>query len=259
MRLGAILPVNSPTGGHLSPRDIAAGAESMERLGYASLWVFDGVGRGFVIPDPLLALTVAATVTSRVELGTGVLQLPLRGTVDTAYRVLTLQHLAAGRLLLGVGPGSTRADFDAFDVPYAERFARFDAELPRLRALLRTGRDLSGDVDLTPWPTALGGPPVLLAGWRGSWVERAAKEADGWVASAAHSDDATLADALARYRDAGGSRAVVTNVRVERDIAPAVERLHRLRDLGFDDGVALVLRPSEDRLAALAEAMSCAT
>lgn len=256
MRIGAVLPVNAPTGGHIGGRDIAIGAALMERLGFASLWVFDGVGRGFVLPDPLLALTAAATVTTQVELGTGVLQLPLRGTVDTAYRVLTLHHLAEGRLLLGVGPGSTREDFDAFGVPYEERFARFEAELPCLQELLRTGRSREGDVDLTPWPAVLGGPPVLLGAWRGSWVERAAEDADGWIASAGHNDDATLAGGLARYRDAGGRRAVVTNVRVEKDLDPAVERLRRLREMGFDDGVALVIRPTEERLAALLEAVS---
>jgi hypothetical protein len=122
-----------------------------------------------------------------------------------------------------------------------------------LRHLLRTGRDEVTGADLTPWPDALGGPPLLLAAWRGSWVERAAREADGWIASAAHNDDAVLAGALGRYRDAGGRRAIVTNVRVERELAPAVERLQRLGELGFDDCVALVVRPNEERLAALLE------
>jgi hypothetical protein len=168
MRIGAVLPVNAPTGGHIGGRDIAIGAALMERLG----------------------------------------------------------------------------------------FARFEAELRRLQELLRTGRSREGDVDLTPWPAVRGGPPVLLGAWRGSWVERAAKDADGWIASAGHNDEATLAGGLARYRDAGGRRAVVTNVRVEKDLDPAVERLHRLREMGFDDGVALVIRPTEERLAALLEAVS---
>src|SRR6185295_14798067 len=111
------------------------------------------------------------------------LQLPLRGTIDLAHRALTLHHIAEGRFLFGVGPGSTRADFDACGVPFEERFGRFEQELPRLRALLSTGRSIHGDIDLTPWPDAIGGPPVFLAGWRGSWVERAAREADGWIAS----------------------------------------------------------------------------
>lgn len=251
MRPGCTLPVNAPGGGPAGPRDLAEGAALMERVGFRSLWVFDGVGRGFILPDPLMALSVAATVTTTVELGTGILQLPLRGTADTAYRALTLHHLAEGRFLLGVGPGSTRADYDAFGVPYDERFIRFVSELPQLRDALRTGRVPGGD--LTPWPSALGGPPVLYAGWRSGWIERAAAEADGWIASAAYCTDDVLADGIARFRDRGGARAIVTNVRVERDLAPAVDRLHRFAQLGFDDAVVLVIRPTEERLRALVD------
>lgn len=251
MRLGVALPINAPSGGPAVGSDYAQGAELMERIGFSSLWVFDAIGRGFILPDPLMALTAAATVTTRVELGVGVLQVPLRNVVDTAYRVLTLHHLAQGRLLFGVGAGSTRADFDAFGVPYEERFDRFAAQLPVLRELLATGRH--GDTDLTPWPSALGGPPVFLAGWRGPSVRRAATEADGWIASAANTDDDTLTDALKRFRDAGGRRAVITNIRVGADVAPAVDRLRRLRDIGFDDGVALVMRPTEERLTTVLE------
>ena len=249
MRLGAALPITGWEGAAIEAGHFARSAERLEKLGFASIWVFDAVGRGFILPDPLMALAVAASATQRVELGTGVLQLPIRRTTELAHRIMTLHLVAGGRLLLGVGPGSTEADFRAFGADYGTRMARFAEQLPRLRELLRSGR--SGDVDLTPWPATAGGPSVFYAAWRGAWIERAASEADGWVASAMHNDDAALANGLTRFRDAGGKRAVVTNVQVGHEVAPVLDRLAHLRELGFDDAVVLDLVPSEDRFAAI--------
>ncbi|MDH3681444.1 MAG: LLM class flavin-dependent oxidoreductase [Acidimicrobiia bacterium] len=249
MRLGASLPIAALGGGPLTAASLADGARLIERLGYRSIWVFDAVGRGFMLPDPLLALAVAATVTNQVELGTGVLQLPIRATPDLAHRILTLHLVAGDRLLLGVGPGSTRVDFEVFGGDYEQRFSRFEEQLGELREWLATGS--SGDHSLTPWPAVSGGPALYLAGWRGRWVERAATESAGWIASAAYADDDALADGIARFRHAGGRRAIVTNVQIADDLDPGLDRLHRLADLGFDDAIVVDRTPSEDRLAEL--------
>jgi alkanesulfonate monooxygenase SsuD/methylene tetrahydromethanopterin reductase-like flavin-dependent oxidoreductase (luciferase family) len=252
VRLGAALPISAGDGSAPADRAFADNAALLEQLGYASVWVFDAIARGFMLPDPLMALTVAATVTERVELGTGVVQLPLRNTVELAHRALTLHHIAAGRFIFGVGPGSTQQDFRAVGASYGERFRRFNEELPRLRRLLRTGAD--GEVDLTPWTS--GGPRLVLGAWRGPMVTRAATEADGWVASAAYNDDGVLADGLARFRDAGGQRAIVTNIDVPSDVGAAIGRLRALEAIGFDDAVVFDRRPAEDRFRAIREAVS---
>jgi alkanesulfonate monooxygenase SsuD/methylene tetrahydromethanopterin reductase-like flavin-dependent oxidoreductase (luciferase family) len=254
VRLGAALPLATIGGGPLGSRSLATSAQFLEELGYSSLWVFDAIGRGFMLPDPLMALAVAATVTSGVELGSGVIQLPLRNTVDLAYRALTLHHIAGGRFLFGVGPGSTRSDFATLGADYDARFRVFSEQLPRLRSLLATGTD--GEVALYPWEAAAGGPPLFVGAWRSGWVERAATTADGWIASAAHNDDATLEVAIQRFRNAGGTRAVVTNVQIGPDVTPTIERLHHLRSMGFDDGVVLDLTPTAGRYAALREAFT---
>jgi alkanesulfonate monooxygenase SsuD/methylene tetrahydromethanopterin reductase-like flavin-dependent oxidoreductase (luciferase family) len=249
VKIGAALPVSAADGGPPAARDFASGATLLETLGYSSVWVFDAIGRGFMMPDALMALAVAATVTEHVELGTGIVQLPLRNTVELAHRALTLHHIAAGRFLFGIGPGSTADDFLALDADYKGRFDRFDDEWPRLRRLLSTGAD--GDADLTPWPGCKGGPSLLVAAWRGPLVTRAAVEADGWIASAAYNDDASLAESLSRFRDAGGRRAVVTNIAVPAEIGPAVSRLHALAAMGFDDAVVFDRHPSEERFHAI--------
>ncbi|TMA84288.1 MAG: LLM class flavin-dependent oxidoreductase, partial [Deltaproteobacteria bacterium] len=82
-----------------------------------------------MLADPLTALAVAATVTRRIELGTGVLQVPLRNPVELAQRVLTTHLVSGKRLRLGVGAGSTAADFAALGLDFTARFSRLSASL----------------------------------------------------------------------------------------------------------------------------------
>ncbi|MEM7324140.1 MAG: LLM class flavin-dependent oxidoreductase [Actinomycetota bacterium] len=249
MRLGYVLPFTDLGGGPLRPSSWADAAVAAEVLGYRSVWTFDAIGRGFMLPDPLMALSAVASATNRLELGTGIMQLPIRNTIEVAHRVFTLEVLAPGRVLFGVGPGSTEADFVTYGGSYTDRFDTFEGQWADLRTLVATGR--VGERDLHAWPGVLGGPALLLAGWHGRWVERAAAESAGWIASGMNADDAQLADGLARYRDAGGGRAVVTNIQVGEDTGPAVERINRLGEMGFDDVVVVDLNPTDDRLAAV--------
>ena len=243
------MPVGSLGGEPANSTSIATNAALLEGLGYESIWVFDAVGRGFILPDPLMALAVAATATETIELGTGVLQLPIRNVPELAHRIFSLHLLAGDRLALGVGPGSTEADFLTFGADFERRFADFDAQYIELKQWLADGG--VGQRTLSPWSSVAGGPDLYLAGWRGRWVERAATESAGWIASAANADDATLADAIVRFRDTGGKRAVVTNVQVSEEIGPVVDRLHHLAELGFDDAIVFDLKATEDRLAGL--------
>jgi alkanesulfonate monooxygenase SsuD/methylene tetrahydromethanopterin reductase-like flavin-dependent oxidoreductase (luciferase family) len=254
-----------PAGGRSAPapgaRTLADAAQRIEAAGFESIWAFDAIGRGWLMADPLTALAVAATVTRSVELGTGVLQLPLRNPVELAQRVLTAHLVSSGRLRLGVGAGSTAGDFEALGLDFASRFRRMNESLATMRRLWAGER--VGAASLAPvWPAALGGPPVLIGSWAGSrWIERAAREFDGWVGSGARSNWGLLREGIKRFRDLGGRRAVVTNVvehlgqpespdgpndpcdlKCSRDSAR--ERLHRLRELGFDD-IVIVPRSHE--------------
>ena len=249
MQLGIALPFTDLSGGPLRPDSQISAARTIEELGYSSIWTFDAVGRGFMLPDPLMALAVAASSTTNVELGTGILQLPIRNVAEVVHRLFSLEILAPGRVLFGVGPGSTRDDFEVFGGDYGGRFAEFDRQWDELRQFVQQGE--ADGRDLCAWPQVLGKPALMLAGWRGRWVERAAAEAAGWIASGAHADDDQLAGALARFREAGGRRAIVTTIRIGADVGSAVDRLHRLADIGFDDAVVFDLHTSADRLAAV--------
>ena len=63
MRLGMLLPAG-PGGVPLGPAGIAEGARRLEGIGFDSAWVFDSIGRGFILPDPLIALSVAFGVAT---------------------------------------------------------------------------------------------------------------------------------------------------------------------------------------------------
>jgi len=261
MRLGVTQASSRADGSALTGDALRTGARLVEQIGFDSLWCFDAIGRGFILPDPLIGVSVAASVTSRLEVGTCILQVPLRRPVELAHRILTAHLVCGGRLLLGVGAGSTKTDFDAVGLDYDRRMELFDEALGIMRRLWR-GEQV-GAADLTPWPATVGGPPVLIGSWSGQrWIPRAAREFDGWIASAAKTSFRTLAAGIDRFRAAGGKRAIVTNVVADLaapttlldDDAPfdlrcapaaAAARLRRLAELGFDDAV-LVPRPATE-------------
>jgi alkanesulfonate monooxygenase SsuD/methylene tetrahydromethanopterin reductase-like flavin-dependent oxidoreductase (luciferase family) len=237
VRLGALLgPIADPA----NPRALAEQAHTFAGEGYTSLWTAQAIGRGFFMTDPFVALSVAASATESVEIGTAVLQVPLYEPVDLAHRVFSLMQICGGRLRLGVGAGSTARDFEALGRDHAMRFSDFAANVARLRTLFATGAFESAD--LTPWPVARGGPPVLLGSW-GKGVERAAREYDGWIASAAYRSPDEVVEALARYREAGGGRAIVSTIQIgaKSDLGELRERLVRFAAAGFDDAVVMIL------------------
>ena len=237
MRLGALL-------GPIADASIAnALAEQARRYagdGMQSLWSAQAVGRGFMITDPFVALSVAATVADSVENGTAVVQVPLYHPVELAHRVLSLQQICGGRLIFGVGAGSTERDFAAFGRDYAGRFATLRSSVETLRTVFATGR--AGDTDLSPWPVVMGGPPLFLGSW-GNGVLRAAREYDGWIASANYRTPEQVVAALTAYRQAGGGRAIVSTIQVPpaADLGELKAKLDRFADAGFDDAVVMIL------------------
>src|SRR5262247_1842234 len=266
-RFGISLPTGLAGGPPFDATSLADAARSIEGAGFESAWTFDSVGRGTLRPDPLMALAVAATVTRGIELGTGVFQVPLRHPVELAQRVLTTHLVSGGRLRFGVGAGSTAADFAALGQDFDSRFRRLAESLATMRRLW-VGETVEGASLAPVWPIVHGGPPVLIGSWAGSkWIERAAREFDGWIGSGARSSWGALRDGVKRFRDLGGRRAVVTNVveHLDQPQSPdgpndpcdlkcsretARERLHRLRELGFDD---IVIVPRSHEVAHLQE------
>lgn len=229
MRLGVTLAQLSP--GPALP--IADRAHDLVAAGFESLWVPQVIGRGLATPDPFV--TLAAVAGLGVPVGTATVQLPLHHPVDLAHRILTLKAVCGDRLTLGVSPGSTATDFEILDRDYGTRFRVFDENLARLRVLLAEGKDEYAD--LTPAP--VGTPPLLLGSW-GAKVERAAREFDGWVASAYRRTPDEIIETHERFRAAGGRRAVACHIPVTDDLSAIRTVLRRYADAGFDEAVVLL-------------------
>ena len=244
MKLGALLgPIVDAAQGEI----LAEQARTYSGEGYDSLWSVQAIGRGFMITDPFITLAVAASVARDVEIGTAIVQVPLYQPMDLAHRVLSLRQICGDRLLLGVGAGSTEQDFIAFGRDYDARFGAFDEAMVELRQIFSTGGN--GVSALSPWPAMAGGLPLFLGTW-GAGVERAAHEFDGWIASGANRTVEQLSDTIARYRGAGGGRAIVSTVQLggDCDLGELQDRLDHYAEAGFD-GVVVMILPGGPRAA----------
>jgi alkanesulfonate monooxygenase SsuD/methylene tetrahydromethanopterin reductase-like flavin-dependent oxidoreductase (luciferase family) len=168
-----------------------------ERLGFDSLWAGDSL---LARPrlEPLALLSALAGQTESVTLGTAVLVAALRHPLLLAHQVATLDQIAEGRVILGLGAGfpypATEAEFAAVGVPFTERVGRLLESVEICRLLWRSqdaGTDgavtFDGrythlhDVTLSIKPHRPGGPPLWLAGEGERGLDHAGRVYDGWL------------------------------------------------------------------------------
>ena len=176
----------------------------IEARGFPGIWVGDSLGRGRPTLDPLVQLAALAAVTKRVEVGVSVLQVPLRHPIELAHRVQSVQALSGNRLCLGVGSGSTRADFDLLGYDYDARFRTLRSSLDIMRRTWR-GEPTNTDGTLSTWPGCGGGPPILIGAWRSArWISYAATDCQGWTPSGRFSSWKDLEVGMRVYRAVPG-------------------------------------------------------
>jgi alkanesulfonate monooxygenase SsuD/methylene tetrahydromethanopterin reductase-like flavin-dependent oxidoreductase (luciferase family) len=132
----------------------------------------------------------------------------VRGPVPLAKALGAIDRLSGGRVVAGLGPGSSERDYETVGVDFTERWQRLDEAIEVLRALWQrreqpfVGRYYSTEaIDLQPAPSQPGGPPI----WIGSWgsdagLRRVARLGDGWLASAYNTTPEQFADAWTRLR-----------------------------------------------------------
>jgi alkanesulfonate monooxygenase SsuD/methylene tetrahydromethanopterin reductase-like flavin-dependent oxidoreductase (luciferase family) len=249
-------------------------ARAVETKGFDGLWVTDSFGRGRPTLDPVVLMSVIAALTRRIEIGTCVLQVPVRHPVELAHRISGLHALTGDRLMLGLGCGSTKADFDLVGEDYDARFKNLMPALETMRKGWR-GEEVPGG-RLTPWPGTEGGPALLLGAWRNKrWIVYAAEECAGWIASGLYPKPAELEAGIKFYRDAGGRRAVLSNVIIDlhgnAENMPlggnasvmltggemaARDKLRWIKEVGFDDVLCMAMPESLDDLARLRDAVA---
>lgn len=238
-------------------QDLIDAVAEVEAVGLDGAWFFETLGRGYFNLDPLGAICAAAAVTRSIDLGVGIVQAPLRHPIDLAQRALTAHHLSNGRFLFGIGTGASAETYSAFCLRFEERFERLESSIAVMQAIWR-GETIDG-LNLTPWPSMTGGPPVLIGSWAGGrWIRIAAEQHAGWIGSATYTSFGELKKGVARFKALGGQRAIATNIQIDLEAtgagrlsdddrfdlrctpAEAADRLKQLRDCGFDDAVIFV-------------------
>ena len=206
MQYGAHLPLIEFEGAQPTLADLGAYARRAAALGYRYLCANDHLlfGRPWIDGPTALAATIEAS--DEMTLATTVCLPVVRGPVQTAKMLTAIDILSDGRLVAGVGPGSSPRDYSAVGVPFEERWRRFDEAIQTLRSLLgEQGESFAGEfystdgVSLEPPPTSPTGPPIWIASWGSTaGLRRVARLGDGWLASGYNTTPARLRESLAR-------------------------------------------------------------
>src|SRR3989441_6493004 len=193
VELGVLLPTREAVmSGRPETGSMLAMAERAEATGFDSVWIGDSI-TARPRHEPLTLLAAVAARTRRVRLGTAVLLPALRNPVVLAHVVGTLDRVAEGRVILGVGIAADtpaiRKEFEAVGVPFERRVGRFLEMLEICRALwTRDHVSFSGkhfalhDVTVEPKPHRPGGPPIWIGG-RGPAALPEAATVDAWVST----------------------------------------------------------------------------
>jgi alkanesulfonate monooxygenase SsuD/methylene tetrahydromethanopterin reductase-like flavin-dependent oxidoreductase (luciferase family) len=190
LEFGVHLPLMEFGGEGLSLARLTRAVDSARECGFTVVSANDH----FVFQKPWLdgptALAAVLERSGSMDLATTVSLVALRGPVPLAKTLAALDLLSEGRVIAGVGPGSSARDYDALGVSYQQRWQRFDEAATILRALLRNEPPPQvrrhyalPDAQLAPSPRR----NVPL--WIGSWgsqagLRRVARLGDGWLASA---------------------------------------------------------------------------
>ncbi len=210
-------------------------ARKVEQLGYDVLCVPDHLG----ISAPFPALVLAAQATSRVRLGTFVINATFYNPVLLARDVASTDQFVGGRLDLGLGTGYVKEEFDAAGIPFPSPGARIDHLKHTIAELRRTFAEME------PAPAQRPAPPLLLGGHGDRLLRLAAREADivGFTGVSFQpsgpvlADDEELAERVALVRKAAGERAdeLEYNLLIQR-VVVTDDRRAALEDLAREFG-----------------------
>ena len=183
---GVSLPHRSPDVIYMAA--VHAVAQLADRVGFRDLWVTENSLDYVTCFDPVVVLTYAAAVTSRIRLGASVIVLAVHHPAMVAHQWATLDYVSNGRAILGVGLGREH-HYREFEVPVDGRVRRFREEVELIRSLWTQekttyhGRFYHLDgATMSPKPvqTPL---PIWMGVGHPNAVRRAASMADGWMGS----------------------------------------------------------------------------
>lgn len=217
-----------------TPHDVAALAKLAEDVGLESVWVSETWGS-----DAIVLATWIVAHTSRIAIGTGILQMPARTPAETAMAAATIDHLSDGRFRLGLGVSGPRVVEGWHGLPYGSPLARTRDYVAIVRAALAREAPLTyeGEIYTVPVPGGEGRSlkmnvvplrkdiPIYLAAMGPKNVAVTKEIADGWLPLLFSPEHAGLFE--------------LSEVRPDFDVAPMV-----LTSIGYDVAAARdVVRP----------------
>ena len=213
LRLGLQLEHGGPG---VDAAAILATAHLAERLGFDAVWLFDHLmtpvtiasdypysAAGYPLTaddpfyDPLALIGVLAGATDRLRIGTDVFVAPYRHPIVLGKALATIEQLAPGRVICGLGAGWMREEFAAVDVLFERRGSRLEEYVRALRTVWSgTPSAFAGEfyrwapAGFRPAPTA---PiPIVIGGHADVAMRRAARIGDGWAAIAGPGETPSL-------------------------------------------------------------------
>ena len=181
------------------PAIMMAVSRQAEARSFESVWT----GEHVVLPDPQMppspapplmnmvhppvALAYIAGCTQSLKLGTGITLLAQRNPVVLAKEMAGLDFVSGGRLIMGIGAGYLKAEFDALGIDFSSRGARSDECIDVMRELWTAenptfeGRFTQfAGIQSRPQPVSLGGPPIVVGGTSDAALKRAVTRCQGW-------------------------------------------------------------------------------
>ncbi len=198
----------SPLQGQARFEETLRECERAEAAGFDSVWLGEHHNNPILHPAPLIGLAAIASRTRRIQLGTGVLLLPLYHPLMVAEEGAMVDMISGGRLILGIGAGYAPEEFAAFGYSLKDRGSKLDESAALLHRLwteedvTHHGRHYRVDnVTVAPRPVQRPRPPIWFGAWAEPALRRAARLGDAWfVGPSANLDE--IAPCARMYRKA---------------------------------------------------------
>jgi probable F420-dependent oxidoreductase len=206
----------------MAPTDLAM---ALEERGFDSLWVAEHshipVTRRFTHPlgaaeltkqyfdvmDPFVTLSAAASVTTRLKLGTAVCLVIQRDTIQTAKSVASLDQISKGRFLFGIGCGWNAEEMEDHGTVYETRTLKMREQVEAMKEIwAKDTAEYHGEtVDFPPmqtWPKPVQKPhpPVVIGGAFRLAARRATRYGDGILPAAPSAGSGSPEEFMPRWR-----------------------------------------------------------
>jgi probable F420-dependent oxidoreductase len=246
MKIGVFLGTQHPAGADIRRafEDHVEQTRVLRETGYDAVWVgqhYRTYPEQFFQTTPLLARLAAEA--GDMTIGTNLLLLPLHNPVDVAEQYATMDVIAGGRFVLGVGLGYRPEEYEVFGVERRTRTRRFEEAIELLKRLWTEDHvSFEGrfyrvtDVSIRPRPLQRPRPPIWIGAAADPAVQRAARLGDAWISTSVTTFSA-IRDQMALYRRA----------RADAGLAPAADYAHSIecyvaedRQRAFDESAPYI-------------------